>query len=211
MANWDVRAHTVNLPVPRDVASPVTSRNQRTLMAGLLKRAKRSWRRVGRRFRQHAVGSSPAWLRRAAGPPASYLDMLFVDHGIFRIIYGNSHRLSDKAWRAAQPAPYQLRRYAKAGVRTIVNLRGARECGAYYLERRACEQLGMKLVNFQVRSRARADARGAAGSQAAVRRDRIPDDDALQVGRRPRRPDERPLPLPARGRADRRRRRRSCR
>ena len=80
--------------------------------------------------------------------------MLFVDHGIFRIIYGNSHRLSDKAWRAAQPAPHQLRRYAKAGVRTVVNLRGARECGAYYLERRACEQLGMKLVNFQVRSRA---------------------------------------------------------
>ena len=138
-------------------------------MAGLLKRAKRSWRRVGRRFRQHAVGSSPAWLRRMAGPPASYLDMLFVDHGIFRIIYGNSHRLSDKAWRAAQPAPHQLRRYAKAGVRTIVNLRGARECGAYYLERRACENLGMKLVNFQVRSRCSPDARGAAGCQAAFR------------------------------------------
>ena len=64
--------------------------------------------------------SSPDWLRRTAGPPASYLDMLFVDHGIFRMIYGNSHRLSDKAWRAAQPAPHQLRGYAKAGVRTVV-------------------------------------------------------------------------------------------
>ncbi len=101
-------------------------------MAGLVKRAKRSWRRVGRRFRQHAVRR----LARVAAPHApgrraSYLDMLFVDHGIFRIIYGNSHRLSDKAWRAAQPAPASdSRRYAKAGVRTIVNLRGERECGS---------------------------------------------------------------------------------
>jgi protein tyrosine/serine phosphatase len=123
-------------------------------MAGLVKRAKRSWRRVGRRLREHAVRSSPPWLRRAAGPPASYLDMLLVDHGIFRFMYANSHRISEKAWRSAQPAPHQLRWFAKAGIRSVVNLRGERECGSYYLERQACERLGMKLVNFQVRSRA---------------------------------------------------------
>jgi protein tyrosine/serine phosphatase len=90
--------------------------------------------------------------------------MLVVDHGIFRFMYANSHRLSDKAWRSAQPAPHQLRRFAKAGIRTIVNLRGERECGSFYLERQACERLGMKLVNFQVRSRAaptRAEIRAA--------------------------------------------------
>jgi protein tyrosine/serine phosphatase len=39
-------------------------------------------------------------------------------------------------------------------VRTIVNLRGERDCGSYWLERRACQRLGLKLVNFQIRSRA---------------------------------------------------------
>jgi len=152
IANWDVRAHTVKFARP--AAHARNPQNQRTLMAGLVKRAKRSWRRVGRHLREHAVRSSPPWLRRAAGPPASYLDMLLVDHGIFRFMYANSHRISEKAWRSAQPAPHQLRRFARAGIRTVVNLRGERECGSYYLERQACERFGMKLVNFQVRSRA---------------------------------------------------------
>jgi protein tyrosine/serine phosphatase len=87
------------------------------------------------------------------GTPALYLNMLFVDHGIFRFFYVNGHRLSDKAWRSAQPAPHHIRRFAKAGVRTIVNLRGDRECGSYFLEQRACAEHGIKLVNFKVLSR----------------------------------------------------------
>jgi protein tyrosine phosphatase (PTP) superfamily phosphohydrolase (DUF442 family) len=123
-------------------------------MAGLVKRAKRSWRRVGRSARQRFVRAMPSWLRRRALPPASYLDMLLVDHGIFRMIYSNTHRMSDKAWRSAQPAPHHLRRLARAGVRTVVNLRGPRDCGSYWLERRACKAYGLTLVNFQIRSRA---------------------------------------------------------
>jgi len=123
-------------------------------MAGLVKRAKRSWRRVGRSLRQRFVRAMPPRLRRMAMRPAAYIDMLLVDHGIFRLIYANSHRMSDKAWRSAQPAPHQLRRFAKAGVRTVVNLRGVRDCGSYWLERRACQRYGLKLVNYQMRSRA---------------------------------------------------------
>lgn len=70
------------------------------------------------------------------------------------MIYCNTHRMSDKAWRSAQPAPHHLRRLARAGVRTVVNLRGPRDCGSYWLERRACKQYGLTLVNFQIRSRA---------------------------------------------------------
>jgi protein tyrosine/serine phosphatase len=90
--------------------------------------------------------------------------MLFVDHGIFRIFYVNKHRISEKAWRSAQPAPFHIRRMASKGIRTIVNLRGDRLCGSYWLEQRACERAGIKLVNFQVRSRAapsREELRGA--------------------------------------------------
>ena len=39
-------------------------------------------------------------------------------------------------------------------MRTIVNLRGERLCGSYVLEKSACEQHGITLVNFKVRSRA---------------------------------------------------------
>jgi protein tyrosine/serine phosphatase len=123
-------------------------------MTGLLKRAKRSWRGWGRRWREAAVQRSPHWLRRSLGPPASYVDMLLVDHGIFRLVYANCHRISNKAWRSAQPAPHHIRRFADAGIRTVVNLRGERQCGSYWLEQEACARHGLKLVNFQIRSRA---------------------------------------------------------
>lgn len=123
-------------------------------MAGLAKTAKRAVKRVTTTIRHGIVDHSPEWLRRALGPSASYFDMLFVDHGILRVFYLNRHRISDNAWRAAQPAPHQLRRIAEEGVRTIVNLRGERVCGSYWLETEACRRYGLKLVNFQIRSRA---------------------------------------------------------
>jgi protein tyrosine/serine phosphatase len=79
--------------------------------------------------------------------------MLFIDHGIFRLFYLNKHRLGKNAWRAAQPAPHNVRVLARQGVRTIINLRGERLCGSYWLEQDACERHGIKLINFQVRSR----------------------------------------------------------
>ncbi len=97
---------------------------------------------------------SPDWIRSSLGPLATYLDMLFVDHGIFRMFYANCHRISDCAWRAAQPAPHHIRRFSKSGIRTIINLRGERQCGSYWLEQAACDRYGIKLINFQVRSRA---------------------------------------------------------
>lgn len=111
-------------------------------------------KRVTLAWRYRVVESSPPWLKRVAARPASYFDMLFLDHGIFRVVYGNLHRLDENAWRAAQPAPHQIRQAAQLGVRTIVNLRGERLCGSYWLEQAACQRYGIKLVNYQVRSRA---------------------------------------------------------
>lgn len=123
-------------------------------MAGLVKRAKRSVRRATGGWREAAIHRSPPWVRRSFGPTATYLDMLLVDHGIFRVFYCNIHRLSDQFWRAAQPSPGHIRRLARSGVRTIINLRGERSCGSYWLEQAACARYGVKLVNYQVRSRA---------------------------------------------------------
>jgi protein tyrosine/serine phosphatase len=129
-------------------------------MASITKEA----RRVTLAWRNAVVDHTPPWAKRAFGPAAHYLDMLFIDHGIFRVIYLNRHRLGEGAWRAAQPTPGQLKRIARDGVRTIVNLRGERMCGSYWLEKQTCERVGLQLVNYQMRSRAapsRAEILGA--------------------------------------------------
>lgn len=85
---------------------------------------------------------------------AAWLNMLFVDHGVFRLINSNRHLVSDKLWRSAQPAPHQLAQLARAGVRTIVNLRGQREHGSWQLQREACDRHGLNLIELTIRSRA---------------------------------------------------------
>ena len=79
--------------------------------------------------------------------------MVFVDHGIFRIIYLNRHRVTDVFWRAAQPTPGQIAAAGKDGIKTIVNLRGGREYGSWPLEKEACEANGLVLAEFVLRSR----------------------------------------------------------
>jgi protein tyrosine phosphatase (PTP) superfamily phosphohydrolase (DUF442 family) len=123
-------------------------------MASFAKQTRRAIKRVTQGWRQSLVDHAPGWVQDAFGPIASYLDMLFVDHGVFRMIYVNRHRIGAEAWRSAQPAPHHIRRLAKQGLRTIVNLRGERLCGSYWLEKSACRRHGIELVNFQIRSRA---------------------------------------------------------
>ena len=121
---------------------------------GRLKQLLRGPRGVTRRWRRSLDERPASWIRRKLGPAMSYLDMVFVDHGIFRLFYLNRHRLGPQAWRSAQPAPHHIRALARRGVRTIVNLRGERPCGSYWLERDACARHGIALVDFKLRSRA---------------------------------------------------------
>ena len=84
----------------------------------------------------------------------AWLNLLFVDHGFLRHFYVHRHKVADGVWRAAQPAPHHLERFAAEGVKTILNLRGPRvECGAYRLERETCARLGLTLIDFPIRSR----------------------------------------------------------
>ena len=83
----------------------------------------------------------------------AWINMVLSDHGIFRLIYLNKHRVSEEVWRAAQPSPGQIAEAARDGVKTIVNLRGGREYGSWPLEKEACDQNGLVLVDFVLRSR----------------------------------------------------------
>ncbi|MDX2263741.1 MAG: sulfur transferase domain-containing protein [Hyphomicrobiales bacterium] len=106
-----------------------------------------------RGLRRSVHEASPGWARRRLGRAWDYFDLIFVDHHIFRFIYANEHKVAPLVWRASQPAPYQIRRFKRLGVRTVLNLRGERNCGSYRLEARACRANGLKLVDFPMRSR----------------------------------------------------------
>ena len=123
-------------------------------MGKIAKHQRRAVRKVVRGWRQGIAEHSPGWAKVSLGPAVNWADMLLVDHGLFRLAYLNLHKLGRHAWRSAQPAPHQIERIARLGVRTIVNLRGPRICGSYWLEQEACRQRGIRLVDYQVRSRA---------------------------------------------------------
>ena len=123
-------------------------------MQKIAKEQRRHLRQKMRGWRVAISERCPEGVRRALGPAVHYADMLLIDHGIFRLAYVNRHRLGASAWRSAQPAPHQIAAAARLGVRTIINLRGPRHCGGYWLEQSACQRLGLKLEDYQVRSRA---------------------------------------------------------
>jgi protein tyrosine/serine phosphatase len=100
------------------------------------------------------------WIKRLRGPmqtPAqrlmAYFESMFIDDGFLSLLSPNRHRVSDRMLRSAQPYFFQVGRLAKKGVKTIVNLRGARDCASFYLEEMACCKHGIKLLNFPVESR----------------------------------------------------------
>jgi protein tyrosine/serine phosphatase len=83
----------------------------------------------------------------------TYLDYLWNDHAYLRLGFQNAHWLSPEMIRTNQPWPYQLERWKRGGIKTIINLRGGFDGSFHILERAACERIGLKLVNFTVTSR----------------------------------------------------------
>lgn len=81
------------------------------------------------------------------------VETLFIDHAIFRLLYANRFPVSERLWRSSQPTAGQIARLAERGIRTIVNLRGKRDCASYLIEAEACRRHGVALVDFPVNSR----------------------------------------------------------
>ena len=63
----------------------------------------------------------------------AWLNMFFADHGFIRLFYLNLHRISPHAWRSAQPAPYQIRRLARQGLKSVINLLHSHNPGKYQI------------------------------------------------------------------------------
>lgn len=101
-----------------------------------------------------AAMAPPIDLKTPAGRRRARRELTWGDHGFLRVRFRNLHRISNEMYRANQPSPEQIARYAKElGLKTILNLRGTSPKGYYLLEKEACERHGIALVDFQVFSR----------------------------------------------------------
>ena len=89
------------------------------------------------------------------GRAAAWRDSLLVDHAVFRVLWDNlSEVVPGKIYRSNHPTPARLaaakRRY---GLRTLINLRGHRQCGSDALSRQASADLGLIHIDMAFESR----------------------------------------------------------
>ncbi len=80
-------------------------------------------------------------------------DLYWGDHGFLRTHFHNRHHIGGNMYRENQPRPERISQWAEEGIRTVINLRGESPKGFYLLEREACEQYGLNLINFKMFSR----------------------------------------------------------
>lgn len=122
----------------------------------LVKYLRDFYRKSERAWHQGWAAWRRSWQQDVDAPLSrffAWFDMAFVDHGLFRYFFANRYCVSDKLERANHPTPYGVRRAAKRGIKTIINLRGETGIGSVLLSRAACEREGIKLVNIGARSR----------------------------------------------------------
>jgi len=79
----------------------------------------------------------------------AWFELIAVDHGVFRLLYRNGHQVSPRLYRSAQPSPGDIAFWAAKGVKTVINLRGARDDGGYLLEDEACKAHGISHVDLR--------------------------------------------------------------
>lgn len=85
----------------------------------------------------------------------AWVDSLFVDHAVFRLVWTNFQAVvPGKVYRCNHPTPARLKHaMQRYGLRTLVNLRGHRQCGSDALSRMAAHKLGLAHVDMAFESR----------------------------------------------------------
>jgi protein tyrosine phosphatase (PTP) superfamily phosphohydrolase (DUF442 family) len=85
----------------------------------------------------------------------AWSDSLFVDHAVFRVLWHNwAEVIPGKLYRANHPTPARLRAAtASYHLKTLINLRGHRQCGSDALSRETARQLGLIHIDMAFESR----------------------------------------------------------
>ena len=86
---------------------------------------------------------------------AAWIDSLFVDHAVFRAVWTNlAPVIPGKLYRSNHPTPGHLRAAKeRLGLRTLINLRGHRQCGSDALSRDTARRLGLQHIDMAFESR----------------------------------------------------------
>lgn len=94
-------------------------------------------------------------LTTAAGRRRAWVDSLFVDHAIFRLVWTNFHTVvPGKVYRCNHPTPRRLAAAVRRlHIRTLINLRGHRRCGSDALSRSTASRIGLTHIDMAFESR----------------------------------------------------------
>jgi protein tyrosine/serine phosphatase len=85
----------------------------------------------------------------------AWSDSLLVDHGIFRTVWDNwAEVIPGKLYRSNHPTPQRLASVtSRFHLKTLINLRGHRDCGSDALSREAAARLGLIHIDMAFESR----------------------------------------------------------
>jgi protein tyrosine/serine phosphatase len=90
-----------------------------------------------------------------AGRRNAWVDALFVDHAILRILWTNLATVAPgRLYRSNHPTPGNLAAFTrKLGLRSLINLRGATQNGSDALSRDSAARLGLDFYDMALESR----------------------------------------------------------
>ena len=94
-------------------------------------------------------------LATARGRAVAWIDALFIDHAVFRLVWSNfATVIPGRLYRCNHPTPARLARMVAAtALRTLINLRGKTANGSDALSREAARRLGLDFVDMALESR----------------------------------------------------------
>lgn len=94
-------------------------------------------------------------LSTARGRTVAWVDSLFIDHAIFRLVWSNLETVvPGRVYRCNHPTPGRLRSLVRRlGIRTLINLRGKTGSGSDALSREAARSLGLSFHDMALESR----------------------------------------------------------
>jgi protein tyrosine/serine phosphatase len=89
------------------------------------------------------------------GRARAWRDSLLVDHAVFRVLWDNwAEVVPGKLYRSNHPTPARLAAAMRRhGLKTLINLRGHRQCGSDALSRDAAARLGLNHIDMAFESR----------------------------------------------------------
>lgn len=94
-------------------------------------------------------------LSTKAGRRNAWIDALFIDHAVLRILWTNFAAVKPgRLYRSNHPTPGNLAAFArKTGLRSVINLRGRAQNGSDALSREAAARLGLDFYDMAMESR----------------------------------------------------------